>query len=300
MLEFVNAKVNIGLCVTGKRADGYHDLETVFYPIGLYAGSAENPVSFGDLLEVTPAGMGTGLSLTVTGRRVDCPTEQNLVWRAARVYLAQRPDLVADLQITLEKHTPDQAGLGGGSADAAFTLQALAALERDFTGLGPGKSELAAMALGLGADCPFFLLNRPAFASGVGEKLKPVDLDLSGYWMLVVKPPVSVSTRDAFAGITPAKPAFDLRRLASLPVEEWCGLVTNDFEKNVFLKHPVLAQIKNALYDSGALYASMSGSGSALYGIFPTQEAGEKAQSLMKEGVTAISATNLQYYLLKL
>ncbi len=271
MVEFVNAKINIGLQVVARREDGYHDLQTLFYPVGLYAGTPGNPVEFCDILEIVPVPADSipgPFTLVTSGRRVDCPQEKNLVWRAAQAYFSRG---VADgfaVSIRLDKHLPDGAGMGGGSADAAFTLRMLADLEREYAGTCAGESELHAMALRLGADCPFFLLNRPAYAEGVGEKLADVPLDLSGRWLLVVKPDVYVSTREAFAGITPRPAAFDLRGVASLPVEQWCGKVHNDFEDSIFALHPFMAGIKQALYDSGALYASLTGSGSCIYGIY--------------------------------
>lgn len=272
MTTFVNAKINIGLNVTHRREDGYHDLETVFYPVGLYAGSPDNPVSFSDVLELEPAGIGQGVVLRQTGNGMDCKPEDNLVVRAAKEYLRRRGDLVPDLTFYLDKHLPEQAGIGGGSADAAFALRLLADLEADFTGLRPDEGELASMALALGADCPFFLINKPCFATGVGDQLKQIPLDLAGKWLVLVKPRVAVSTKEAFAGIKPHAASFDLRSLPSLPVSEWRGVVVNDFEKSVFRVYPELGELKNKLYASGALYASMTGSGSCIYGIYGSRE----------------------------
>ncbi|MDE7402302.1 MAG: 4-(cytidine 5'-diphospho)-2-C-methyl-D-erythritol kinase [Muribaculaceae bacterium] len=280
MVSFVNAKINIGLQITGRRADGYHDLQTIFYPVGLYAGTPQNQVSFCDALEILPAGMGEGIKLHLSGNPIDCPVEKNLVYKAVCIYLEHRPDLVPDIDIWLDKHLPDQAGMGGGSADAAFTLRALSELEREFTGFAPTERELSEMALALGADCPYFLLNKPAFASGVGERLTPIPLDLSGKWLMVVKPKISISTREAFAGVVPEKPEFDLRTLAKLQVSEWRDCVINAFEKSIFPKYPELGEIKENLYASGAVYASMTGSGSCIYGIFDTEVTGRSAESL--------------------
>lgn len=276
MIKFVNAKINIGLNVVEKRPDGYHNLETVFYPVGLECGLPHQPDPFDDILEVAyDGGEVSGCRFQFVGRRIDCPPKKNLVVRAASEFLGKYNTRCDDLmrygmfEITLDKHLPDGAGLGGGSADASFTLEML----NDVTGNKFTKEELGEMALKLGADCPFFLENRPCFAEGIGEKLKPIDLNLSGYTILIVKPDIHVSTADAFSGITPGKPDFDLRFLPYLPIDEWKNKVVNDFEKTVFARHPELKAIKENLYESGAVYASMSGSGSAIYGIFKETDA---------------------------
>ena len=271
MIRFVNAKINIGLNIVSKRPDGYHDLETVFYPVGLECGLPHQPDPFDDVMEVTyDGGQVSGCRFQFVGRRIDCPPKKNLVVKAASEFLGKYNANYGDLasfgmfEVTLDKHLPDGAGLGGGSADASFTLEML----NEVTGQKFSKEELQRMALKLGADCPFFLENRPCFASGIGENLSPIDLDLSGKTILIVKPDIHVSTAEAFAGIMPRKPDFDLRFLPFLPIEEWKGKVKNDFEDTVFEKHTELRKIKNHLYDSGAVYASMSGSGSAIYGIY--------------------------------
>lgn len=271
MIRFVNAKINIGLNVVSKREDGYHDLETVFYPVGLECGLPHQPDPFDDVMEVTyDKGEVSGCRFQFVGRKIDCPPKKNLVVRAASEFLGKYNANFADLgnygmfEVTLDKHLPDGAGLGGGSADASFTLQML----NDITGKKFSKEDLNKMALKLGADCPFFLENTPCFATGVGEILTPIELNLKDYTILIVKPDIHVSTADAFAGITPKKSEFDLRFLPYLPIEEWKDKVVNDFETTVFAKFPELEKIKNHLYASGALYASMSGSGSAIYGIY--------------------------------
>lgn len=271
MISFVNAKINIGLNVVAKRDDGYHDLETVFYPVGLECGLPHQPDPFDDVMEVTyDGGAVSGCRFQFVGRKIDCPPKKNLVVRAASEFLGKYNASFGNLgkfgmfEITLDKHLPDGAGLGGGSADGAFTLSML----NEVTGNCFTREELMKMALKLGADCPFFLENKPCFATGIGEKLTPIELNLKDYTILIVKPEIHVSTADAFAGITPKKPDFDLRFLPYLPVEEWKGKVRNDFETTVFAKYPQLGEIKKELYDSGAVYASMSGSGSAIYGIY--------------------------------
>ena len=275
MIRFVNAKINIGLNIVAKRADGYHDLETVFFPVGLECGLPHQPEPFDDVLEVAyDSGPVSGCRFQFVGNRIDCHPKKNLVVKAASEFLGRFNSRGGDLgaygmfEVTLDKHLPDGAGLGGGSADAAFTL----AMLNDTTGNLFTKDELMEMALRLGADCPFFLENVPCFAAGVGEVLTPIELNLNGYTLLIVKPDVHISTAEAFAGVTPKKPEFDLRFLPYLPVEEWKGKVVNDFETSVFEKHPELADLKDRLYDSGAVYASMSGSGSALYAIYADKE----------------------------
>ena len=276
MIKFVNAKINIGLNIVARRPDGYHDLETVFYPVGLECGLPHQPYPFDDILEVShDSGDVSGCRFQFVGRRLDCPPQKNLVVKAASLFLANYNDRIGDLgkygmfEITLDKHLPDGAGLGGGSADAAFTLELLNAT----TGECFSKEELSAMAVKIGADCPFFLENRPCFASGIGEELTPISIDLKGYTILIVKPDVHVSTAEAFAGVTPRKPDFDLRFLPYLPIEEWKDKVVNDFETTVFPLHPELGTLKESLYKSGAVYASMSGSGSAIYGLYSQKEA---------------------------
>ena len=285
MYAFANAKINIGLRIVSKRSDGYHELETVFYPVGLECGLPHQPDPFDDVLEVTcDRGEVSGCRFQFVGNRIDCPPKKNLVVRAASQFVGKYNSLYNDLlqfgmfEITLDKHLPDGAGLGGGSADAAFTLQLL----NEITGSHFTKEELMEIALKLGADCPFFLENRPCFAAGIGELLTPIELNLKGYTILIVKPSISVSTKDAFDGITPHRPDFDLRVLPYLPVEEWKDKVKNDFEATVFEKFPELAAIKNNLYESGAVYASMSGSGSAIYGIYKEAAVGMKERERLE------------------
>ena len=275
MIRFVNAKINIGLNVVAKRPDGYHELETVFFPVGIESGLPHQPEPFDDVMEATyDGGEVSGCRFQFVGRRIDCPPRKNLVVRAASEFLGRYNSKYNDLgkfgmfEITLDKHLPDGAGLGGGSADASFTLEML----NDITGNPFSKEELLNMALKLGADCPFFLENRPCFGSGIGEKLKPIDLSLKGKTLLIVKPDVYVSTADAFAGIQPKKHEFDLQLLPELPITEWKDKVKNDFETTIFRKYPELKVIKNKIYDSGAVYASMTGSGSAIYGIYEKRE----------------------------
>ena len=251
MLSFPNCKINLGLYITGRRQDGYHNLETLFYPIALQ-----------DVLEVVPAII---TSLNCTGRKVEGLQESNLVMKAYHLLAVSYPNKIPGLDIYLHKVIPTGAGLGGGSADGAFML----ALLNDYCGLGLNKPELAAFALQLGSDCPFFIYNTPMFASGRGELFNPVNLDLSNYSIQLVLPGIHVATSVAFSMIQPKRAPYELKDLNNLPIMEWKDKVTNDFEVPVFQKYPVLAAIKQQLYQQGAIYASMSGSGSAIYGIFP-------------------------------
>ena len=292
MIRFVNAKINIGLSVVSKREDGYHDLETVFYPVGLECGLPHQPEPFDDIMEATyDGGEVSGCRFQFVGRPIDCPPKKNLVVKAASAFLGKYNQEFHDMgkfgmfQITLDKHLPDGAGLGGGSADASFTLMML----NEITGNRFEMQVLHEMARKLGADCPFFLLNRPAFASGTGDRLVELPgLNLHGYHILIVKPPVHVSTADAFAGIMPKEPVFDLQFLPDLDIREWKKFVFNDFETTVFAKHPELAEIKQGLYDSGALYASMSGSGSAIYGIYDNLELAAKERDGLHQTYEAV------------
>lgn len=251
MTVFPNAKLNLGLNVLRKRPDGYHDLDTLFIP---YFG-------FKDRLDIVPSAE-FGIDIFREGG-VDWDPMQDLCAKAWRLL---RDDFGIDpVHISLEKNIPVGAGLGGGSADAAFTLAAL----NDIFSLGLSRDALAAYASGLGSDCAFFVWNRPMLGSGRGEVLEDFDLDLSPWRVEVTVPSgVSVSTAEAYRGIVPCVREIPLREVLSMPVEEWRGRLVNDFEKTVFAAHPVLAGIKEDFYSRGAVYASMSGSGSSVYGIF--------------------------------
>lgn len=290
MIWFVNAKINIGLRVTGKRPDGYHNLETLFYPVGIYAGTAENTERFGDILEITPEAE-PGFRFVTRGRVVDCPVDKNLVYKAAKLYFDEMASPGFGARIVLEKHLPDGAGLGGGSADAAFTLKGLSALDAL-----ADDATLARQALRLGADCPFFIYNRPMYAEGIGELLKPAPgVDLSGCWITIIKPRIYISTKEAFAGIHCRPSETDLRELAGSPLGDYRFVAVNDFEASVFPAHPELPAIKRRLYDMGAKYASMSGSGSSIYGIFTDRELAATARhEFMNDGTIEAS------YLLKM
>ena len=254
MIAYPNAKINLGLRVVAKRADGYHDIETIFYPINLQ-----------DALEVTLQKNGNPsqpVRLHVTGANLDGSPQDNLVVKAYCL-LAQTYRL-EPVDIHLHKHIPTEAGLGGGSSDCAFMIKMLNAKFR----LGLSDDQMEQFAGLLGSDCPFFIKDKPMFATGTGNVFHPIDLSLKGMHLLLVKPEISVSTREAYANISPARPAVSLREIAARPVSQWRDLMKNDFERTVFLVHPEIAAIKDKLYDMGALYAQMSGSGSAVFGIF--------------------------------
>ncbi|MBB6500013.1 4-(cytidine 5'-diphospho)-2-C-methyl-D-erythritol kinase [Pedobacter cryoconitis] len=248
MLAFANAKINLGLNVIEKRADGYHNLETVFYPVKLY-----------DSLEITDA---AETSCLVRGIDIPGDMTDNICLRAYRL-LQHDFDLPAQ-QITLLKHIPVGAGLGGGSADGAFLIKLL----NDKFRLGLSISAMEAYAATLGADCAFFIRDKPVFATGRGDQFTDLDLDLSGYFIVLVKPPVHVSTAEAYGGIQPAFPETGLKELIKLPVNEWNKYLKNDFEKPVFCKYPEISQIKDQLYHAGATFALMSGSGSSVFALF--------------------------------
>lgn len=254
MILFPSVKINIGLFVTGKRPDGFHNLETVFYPLDL-----------SDLLEIIPRGAGSQggeCRFECSGIDVGCDPEKNLVVKAYR--LLDKEFRLPSVEVYLHKIVPFGAGLGGGSSDAAFMLKGL----NEMFGLGLTEESLAERAAALGSDCAFFVRNRPAFASGKGECLEEIDLSVGGCRVVLVKPDFEISTAEAYAGIRPVAAPCDLRRLADIPLQEWKETVSNDFEKSLFPKYPRLAELKQCLYDAGASYASMTGSGSAVYGIF--------------------------------
>lgn len=252
MIVFPNCKINLGLYVTNRREDGYHDLETVFYPVPVH-----------DVLEIVPAASSEP-NLYLSGRAVAGNKEENLVWRAYKLMQKGFGDQVPQVDVYLHKSLPMGAGLGGGSADGAFMLRLL----NDYCKLGQTSEQLANYALQLGSDCPFFIFNTPQFAAGRGEQMKPIRINLSGFSIQLICPHVHVSTGKAFQMITPKAASFDLRNLASLPVTAWKEHISNDFEQPVFAQHPQLSDIKQQLYNQGALYASMSGSGSTIYGLF--------------------------------
>ena len=251
MIVYPNAKINLGLYVVGKRPDGYHLLETGFLPIPLC-----------DTLEIEP-GEGPEDELEVQGGIETGATADNLVLRAVRALRTLRP--IPPLHIRLTKVIPSGAGLGGGSADATFTLRAL----DELFALGLTDEELEAVALTLGADCPIFVRNVPAVGRGIGEGLTPLCLDhLEGLYLTVVKPELHIVTREAFGGLRTIEPrAIPLEQTLAQPVERWRGELTNAFEDSLFPLYPELAQLKGVLYDLGATFALLTGSGAALYAL---------------------------------
>ena len=281
MICFPNAKINLGLHVTGKRPDGYHTIESIFYPIPMK-----------DALELV---ISKKTSFTQTGLQLGITPKDNLVMRAYA--LMTKKYKIPSLDIFLKKAIPSGAGLGGGSADAAFMLKLLQAhpslreskeklrfpnmlkmtsLENSSLVEGTTKqsiedipeSELLKMAESLGADCPFFIRNTPALVTGTGNEFQPSGISLKGYILYIVKPLISISTQEAYSMIKPQKPAFSFNELSSIPVFEWKHVLKNDFEPGIFKKFPSIEKIKDNLYAMGAEYASMSGSGSAVYGLF--------------------------------
>ena len=255
MITYPNAKINLGLNIVEKRSDGYHNLETVFYPINLQ-----------DALEVNLLEGEEEFSLKVSGVPIEGEPENNLVVKAYRLLKKDYPEMPA-IDIHMYKHIPTGAGLGGGSADAAFMIKLLN--EKFKLNLSIEKMEEYAAILG--ADCAFFIQNKPVFATGIGNIFEPIQLSLKGYYLVLVKPDIFVSTKDAFAHIIPTQPTQSLKEIIRMPVETWRATMKNDFEDSVFQKFPEIAAIKDKLYDLGAVYASMSGSGSSVYGIFREQ-----------------------------
>lgn len=248
MISFPNAKINIGLNVVSKRPDGYHNLETIFYPVKL-----------SDALELTES---DHTEFTTSGIKIDGNPENNLVFKAYQLLTSDFE--LPPVNIHLHKVIPFGAGLGGGSADAAFTLKML----NNFFNLKISSDKLESYAAKIGADCPFFIKNKPTFANGIGDQFHPINLDLSEFKIIIVKPNIAVSTPDAYKNVIPAKPDFNLKDIEDLPIENWKDIIKNDFEKSVFPKYPEIEHLKNTLYENGALYASMSGSGAAVFGIF--------------------------------
>ena len=255
MLTYPNAKINLGLNITEKRPDGYHNLETVFYPIPLQ-----------DAIEVTRHEGNQPYTLKIKGVNIEGESDNNLVIKAYNL-LKKDFSTMPSVDIHMYKHIPTGAGLGGGSADAAFMIKLL----NDKFKLGLSIEKMEEYAAILGADCAFFIQNKPVFATGIGNIFEPVQLSLKGYYLVLVKPDIFVSTKDAFAHIQPKQPTHSLKEIARMPIVTWRATMKNDFEDSVFQKFPEIAAIKDKLYDMGAIYASMSGSGSSVFGIFREQ-----------------------------
>ena len=250
MLSFPNAKVNLGLSVIEKRSDGFHDIETVMFPIGLC-----------DVLEVIKS-PDAQFSFTTSGMKIKGDKNHNLVVKAWNL-LRESFDLPA-VKIHLHKVIPMGAGLGGGSSDAAFLIKNINTL----FDLNLSVGQMEAFALELGSDCPFFIQDKPVLAMGRGEVFEDFKLDLSSYHIVVVRPEIHVDTATAYGQITLGHKEILLKEMMKMPVNKWKGLLTNDFENPVFERYPKIQAIKEKLYEMGAVYASMSGSGSAVFGLF--------------------------------
>jgi 4-diphosphocytidyl-2-C-methyl-D-erythritol kinase len=248
MLAFANAKINLGLNVIEKRPDGYHNLETVFYPVKIY-----------DTIEITDAEI---TSCEIRGVAIPGDSKDNLCLQAYD--LLKKDFELPPQQISLLKNIPVGAGLGGGSADAAFLIKLI---NTKFQ-LGLSIAAMEDYARVLGADCAFFIANKPVYAVDRGDQFAPVTIDLSAYFMVLVKPPVHVSTADAFGGLKPAHPEVNVKDLMGMSPDHWKNVMKNDFEDTIFLKYPEIAQLKTDLYHSGATFALMSGSGSSVFAIF--------------------------------
>ncbi|WP_288109552.1 4-(cytidine 5'-diphospho)-2-C-methyl-D-erythritol kinase [Bacteroides acidifaciens] len=252
MIVFPNIKINLGLSITEKRPDGYHNLETVFYPVAL-----EDALEIRALPEADKK-----ITLHQYGMEITGNPEDNLVAKAYS--LLDKEFHLPPVEIHLYKHIPSGAGLGGGSSDAAFMLKLL----NGHFHLNLSEEQLEIYAATLGADCAFFIKNKPVYAEGIGNIFSPIELSLKGYQIMIVKPDVFVSTREAFANIHPHHPEYPVKEVIRRPVAEWKDTLINDFEASVFPQHPVIGEIKKELYNQGAIYASMSGSGSSVFGLF--------------------------------
>lgn len=276
MITFPIAKINLGLNVVERRSDGYHNLQTVFYPV---------PIT--DALEVQlmdekfPTSV--DCDLKITNIPVEGDEQRNLVVRAYLLLKQDFGERMHRVHAHLCKRIPTQAGMGGGSSDCA----AMIGLLNELFSLGLSDEEMISYAARLGADCPFFILNRPVYAEGIGERMTPIPLSLNGWTLAVVRPNIPVSTREAFSLITPTMPLRNCRDIVMQPVDTWRDVLVNDFEKSVFALHPEIGEIKDRLYELGASYAAMSGSGSALFGLF-RQSPNEPLEEFFPDMFTAL------------
>jgi len=254
MVQFAPCKINLGLSILAKRADGYHELETIFYPVALH-----------DIVEIIAApDTDARLQFTHSGIPVPGEMDHNLCSKA--FYLLQKDfPTIRPVRMHLHKHIPMGAGLGGGSSDATAVLKMLNQLFQ----LGLTKQQLIDYAAQLGSDCPFFVYDQACHATGRGEKLTPIDIDLSSYTIALLHPQIHIATAWAFSQLQPAVKSIALTQIIRQPIASWRHDLINDFERPIFAAHPILAQLKQWLYDQGAMYASMSGSGSSLFGLFP-------------------------------
>jgi len=248
MIVYPNCKINLGLNVVSKRSDGFHDIESLFYP-----------VPWCDILEITPVKKNNFL---FDGIKINCPDTENLCFKAYQ--LLKKQYSIPEINLYLYKKIPSGAGLGGGSSDGAFTLRALNSL----FSLNLDDETLKQFVYILGSDCTFFVQDKPCLVTGTGNKLLPLPFTLKGYHIVVVKPDISISTKEAYGMVSPQKAKIPVSEIIKLPLREWKNKMVNDFEEPVFKKHPKISAIKQMLYEKGAIYASMSGSGSAVYGLF--------------------------------
>jgi 4-diphosphocytidyl-2-C-methyl-D-erythritol kinase len=256
VIVFPNSKINLGLNILRKRSDGYHDLETVFYPIQL--------TDILEIIENKHPEESSRMPFTISGYSVPGVPASNICAKAYKLLKVDFPKMPF-IKMHLHKTVPIGAGLGGGSADAAFALKLL----NELFDLNLSTERLKEYAAELGSDCPFFILNRPCFATGRGEIMEEINLDLSNYQFVVVNPGIHINTGDTFIKLKPAVPEKRIMEIISQPIETWKIELQNDFEKVVFKQYREIVDIKDSLYTSGAVYASMSGSGSTVYGIFP-------------------------------
>jgi 4-diphosphocytidyl-2-C-methyl-D-erythritol kinase len=254
MISFPNAKINIGLNIVSKRPDGFHDIESVFYPIPLF-----------DVLEFVISKDLKNNALINTGTQIDSDVNKNLCIKAYK--LLQEKYNLPNVKIILHKAIPFGAGLGGGSSNAAFIIQ----MVNETFDLKLSNSDMMKYSSSLGSDCSFFIWNQPALATGRGEVLNFINLNLKGWYLVLVKPELNISTAFAYAGVVPKLPEVKLENSIQYPVENWKECIYNDFEKHLFIEFPDLMLIKNKLYNAGASYASMSGSGSTIYGLFKSE-----------------------------
>ena len=248
MIIFPNAKINIGLNILNRRSDGFHNLETIFYPVAIR-----------DVLEVVEAKQ---LSFTSSGLPIPGSSDDNLCLKA--YHLISEDIKLPPVHIHLHKHIPIGAGLGGGSADASFFIK----LMNDKFNLNLDIDQMEKYAYRLGSDCAFFIRNKPVFAFEKGDKFKAVSLDLIGHYIVLVMPPMQISTAEAYKGVKADPIIHSLYELVKLPIKDWSSLIKNDFESSIIAQYPSIGLIKSALYDAGACYVSMTGSGSSVYGIF--------------------------------
>jgi len=269
MLRFAPAKINLGLYITGKRTDGYHELESLVVPIPFF-----------DLLEAVGLPEHEESTFSLTGLEINSSREQNLVWKAWKLFTEHTVSI--PVRIHLHKQIPFGAGLGGGSSDGTAMLRLLNELNNNPL----SREELHGLSAELGSDCPLFLYDSPSIIRGRGEIVEPFSLSLKGYYLLLLFPGLSISTREAYENVVPVKVNSELPVHINEPVASWKDTILNDFEKSLFPSYPLLEDIKNRLYNLGALYASLSGSGSALYGIFekPPVNRGSVKKYIVWEG----------------